>query len=62
MEYYSFDSRSLLSPRTSIGFHKRLKITRGRYKSRDQPRDSGPNSRSKFAMVFKMVFKMQMST
>ena len=36
MEYYSFDLRSFLSPRTSIGFHKRLKITRGRNKSRDQ--------------------------
>ena len=36
MGYYSFDLRSLLSPRTSIGFHKRLKITRGRNKSRDQ--------------------------
>ena len=36
MGYYSFDWRSLLSPRTSIGFHKRLKITRGRNKSRDQ--------------------------
>ena len=30
MGYHSFDLRSLLSPRTSIGFHKRLKITRGR--------------------------------
>ena len=36
MGYYSFDLRSLLSPRPSIGFHKRLKITRGRNKSRDQ--------------------------
>ena len=33
MEYYSFDLRSFLSPRASIGFHKRLKITRGRNKS-----------------------------
>ena len=36
MGYYSFDLTSLLSPRTSIGFHKRLKITRGRNKRWDQ--------------------------
>ena len=34
MGYYSFNLRSLLSPRTRIGFHKRLKITRGRNTSR----------------------------
>ena len=36
MGYYSFDLTSLLSPRTSIGFHKRLKITRGRNKRWNQ--------------------------
>ena len=45
MGYYSFDLRYFLSPRTSIGFHKRLKITRGRNKSRDQR--LGPNSGTK---------------
>ena len=38
MGYYYFDLRSLLSPRTSIGFHK---------KGKEYARDSGPNSGTK---------------
>ena len=62
MGYYSFDLRSLLSPRTSIGFHKRLKITRGRNK-KPGPTPETPDQipGPKFASI-KMVFKMQMST
>ena len=40
MGYYSFDLRSLLSQRTSIGFYKRLKIARGRIKAGTNARDS----------------------
>ena len=47
MGYYYFDLRSLLSPRTSIGFHKRLKITREGIKAGTNARDSGPNSGTK---------------
>ena len=47
MGYYSFDLTSLLSPRTSIGFHKRMKITRGGIKDGTNARDSGPNSGTK---------------
>ena len=60
MGYYSFHLRSLLSPRTSIGFHKRLKITRGR-KPGPTPETRDQILGPKFASI-KMVFKMQMST
>ena len=47
MGYYSFDLSSLLSPRTSVCFHKKLKITREGIKAGTNARDSGPNSRIK---------------
>ena len=47
MGYDSFDLRSFLFPQTSIGFHKRLKITRGRNKAGNNAQDSGPNSGTK---------------
>ena len=47
MGYYSFDLRSLLSTRTSIGFHKRLKIKGEGIKAGTNARNSGPNSGTK---------------
>ena len=57
MEYYSFDLRSLLSPRTSIGFHKRLEITRGRNKSRDQRPRLGTKFRDQSLQASKWYLK-----
>ena len=57
MGYYSFDLRSLLSPRTSIGFHKRLKITRGRNKSRDQRPRLGTKFRDQSLQASKWYLK-----
>ena len=57
MGYYSFDLRSLLSPRTSIGFHKRLKITRGRNKSRDQRPRLGTKIRDQSLQASKWYLK-----
>ena len=54
---YPFDLRSLLSPRTSIGFHKRLKITRGRNKSQNQRPRLGTKFRDRSLQASKWYLK-----
>ena len=57
MGFYSFDLRSFLSPRTSIGFHKRLKITRGRNKNRNQRLRLGTKFRGQSLQASKWYLK-----